>query len=456
MGGRPLRYTGLAFLCAGLALSAMVPISRAEGPSPPPVGSSICLGFAHILEYARFKSRDNENFRIEDPEKTLRYIEYATPRLTLLKPVGGWTQIPYDVKEVRAAIATLGFDFNPREWSTEPGEAMVVYYEDFNLDYDPDLAFERGHRNAPCSRFEFWQGDPITGVLRTMAVPEGWQACGAAWPGREQGRFLIAVDGVIALPVFVKGKGLEADFFIYKLKQPAPSDAETPQQRAAKSSSKSAGVPPLCRVHLERKVDVITKGPELCGRFSEQVHDVLHDRSYAIGELADRLLTLLKSRGAALELSWRDIPVAQTAEETKAALQERGLTGAQADRLLAAFPGASRLWLAPQPNEGQPTVALAQGRGASGRMRTVLIQIAGDAVTALEVPRALSPSNDSEVSYFPASYEGRRMLLEIYKSSPASLDIGVTSLEPVERLCELDVRDRDMVAAIEYDPTLRP
>jgi hypothetical protein len=59
------------------------------------------------------------------------------------------------------------------------------------------------------------------------------------------------------------------------------------------------------------------------------------------------------------------------------------------------------------------------------------------------------------VSHTPISYEGRRLLLEIFPSG-SSMDMGLTSLDPIERLCLLDVRDKDMVAAIDYAPNIRP
>ena len=443
----------LAAVCAALTLAALVPKAEAEGPSFP-IGGEACIAFGHMLEGARHESRGNENFSIEQPERTLRYIAYATHDLELLEPVGGWSAAPSDVAEVRAAIATLGFEFRPMQWRTEPGEAMVVYYEDFSLDYDSDLAFERGQPDEPCSRFEFWRGDPATGALTPIPGPEGWEACDAS-SSKDQERFLVLLHAQIAVPMLVRGKGLGADFFIYRLKQAAPTEADAPQQRAAKPVGQGHGVPPFCRVRLERKVEVMTKGPELCDRFAKQVHDALYDRSYAIGEPADRLLTLLLSRGAALEMAWSDIPIGQT-EETKAALRARGMASEQADRLLAAtLPGMSRLWLGPRPDDGQPILALAQGRDSSDRTRTVLLRMTQEIISALEIPRALSPSGESRVSHTPISYEGRRLLLEIFPSG-SSMDMGLTSLDPVERLCLFDVRDKDMVAAIDYAPNIRP
>lgn len=442
----------LVFLCVIMAAVS----ARAEGSGTPPVGSAKCVAFGNMLNDARHRSRGNENFSIEQPEKTLRYIEYATNDLEILKPVGGWLSVPSDVEEVREAIATLGVDFRPRQWTTEPGEAMVVYYEDFNLDYEPDLAFERGDPRSPCSRFEFWRGDPSTGVLSPMPGPKGWEACGAEQVSGHQGRFLVTLHGEIAVPMLVRGKGLEADFFIYGLKQAVPSEVEAPQQMAAKSTGNVDGVPPFCRVRLERKVEITTQGPALCGQFAKQVHDVLYERSYAIGEPVDRMLGALQSRGASLGTAWRAISLTGRTEGTKAELQGRGLTAEQADALFAAlFPGASRLWLTPRPDDGEPTFALAYGRVSPDRIRTVLLKIGPDGIRVADMPRALSPSEHSGVSYVPLSYEGHRLLLEVFASG-SSMDVGLTTLDPVERLCLLDVRDQDMVAEIEYHPNVRP
>jgi hypothetical protein len=84
------------------------------------------------------------------------------------------------------------------------------------------------------------------------------------------------------------------------------------------------------------------------------------------------------------------------------------------------------------------------------------MQLAQGVVTVSEVPRALSPSDDSGVSYLPFKDDGEFRLLELYQRSPSVLDIGLTSLRPIERLCLLDVRDHDLVAAIEYHPGGRP
>lgn len=119
------------------------------------------------------------------------------------------------------------------------------------------------------------------------------------------------------------------------------------------------------------------------------------------------------------------------------------------------FPGASRLWLAPRPDDGEPALVLAQGRAPPDRTRTVLLQIAQDAIRVSEVPRALSPSGDTGVSYVPVSYEGRRLLLEVFASG-SSMDVGLTALDRSEGPCLLDLRDKDLLAEIEYHPKLSP
>jgi hypothetical protein len=441
------------YVLAFLFIAATAP-ARAEGVSPPPVGAAKCIAFGNMLEDARHRSRDNENFTIEHPDEILRYIEYATHDLELLKPVGGWSSAPSDLEQVRSAIATLGMDFKPKQWTPEPGEAMAVYYDDFDLDNDPDLAFERGDPKAPCSRYEFWRGDSITGALFSMPGPEGWNACETASPSRDEGRFIVKLHGEIAVPVLVRGKGLGADFFIYGLKQLPPSDADAPQQMASKATSAARGLSPFCRIRLERTVEVTVKGPELCGRFSKQVHDALYNRFYEVGGPVAGMLAVLQTRGARLETAWRAIPVSSRAEEAKASLQDLGLSAEQADRLLAAMPpDTSRLWSSPRPDDGQPVFVLAQGRGSSDRMRTALLRMTPDGVTVSEVPRSLSPSEESGVSYAPLSYEGLPLLLELYPSG-STIDIGLTSLDPIERLCLLEVRDEDMTARIDYQPNI--
>jgi hypothetical protein len=444
-----------AALCTLASVLSGIEVSTAQAEPMPPGGAK-CLAFSNLVNDARWRSRENERFGIEDALKTLQYIQYATSnRFELLEPLGGFKSVP-EAEELRAALASIGIDFRPRQWSADPEEALLIYGDDFNFDGEPDVVFERGRIGAACSRFEFWRRDALTGALSPMPGPEGWDSCDATSFGDNQTRVLATLYGEISVPILARGKGLEADFFIYGLKRTEPSMLDTPQQQqAASASSAQSGVPPFCRVRLERKVDVMAKGPELCDRFAKQVHDLLYDRSYAIGEPADRLLTLLLSRSAALEMAWSDIPIGQT-EETKAALRAHGLASEQADRLLAAtLPGLSRLWLGPRPDDGQPILALAQGRDSSDRTRTVLLRMTQEIVSALEIPRALSPSGESQVSHTPISYEGRRLLLEIFPSG-SSMDMGLTSLDPIERLCLLDVRDKDMVAAIDYAPNIRP
>jgi hypothetical protein len=451
--GGPMRRL-CAALCTLASVLGTIEVVKAQA-SPIPPGGEKCLAFSNLLNDARWRSRKNEQFRIEDPLKTLQYIQYASHNyFELLEPLGGFKSVP-QAEELRAALRSVGIDFRPRQWSADPQEALLIYGADFNLDGEPDVAFERGKIGAPCSTFEFWRTDQLTGALSPMPGPEGWDSCDATSFGNEQTRVLATLYGEISVPVLASGKGLEADFFIYGLKQTEPSMLDNPQQQqAASASSAQSGVPPFCRVRLERKVDVMTKGPELCGSFAKQIHDVLYDRSYAIGEPAGRLLMLLQSRGANLNAAWRPIVLHGAADESQSALAGLDFAPLAEHGPRPRLHSLASVWVE-ATQSANDTLALVQGRTDSGQLRTLLVRATGAGVTVSEVPRALSPSDLSRLQTEPIRYDGRPFLLDL-DPSESSFDIALTSLEPIERLCILDVRDHDMQSVIEYGPSVGP
>ena len=114
-----------AALCTLASVLGTIEVANGQA-SPIPPGGEKCLAFSNLLNDARWRSGKNEQFRIEDPLKTLQYIQYASHNyFELLEPLGGFKSVP-QAEELRAALGSIGIDFRPKKWSADPEEALLI------------------------------------------------------------------------------------------------------------------------------------------------------------------------------------------------------------------------------------------------------------------------------------------------------------------------------------------
>ncbi len=442
---------------SALSLGAvMASAANAEEHTIPPPGSWACWAFSTRLDQAWSDASQALRFTIDTVEKAVRYIEFANPNyFEIEEPAGGLAFFPADLARVRAAAAALGHDFNPARWDTEPGETARIYSVDMDVDYAPDLAIERRKNGVDCSDFEFWRTDPSTWLLVPMASPEGWQSCHAEGSGQTEIRFLATFDGMVTVPIRAEGKGLEADFYLYGLKH-GLHGASRPNGPGSLGASDDGGLrgPALCRIRLERKVDIESKGPSFCSKFGEVVRSTVFDGSYAIGEPVEGLLRLVQSNSSDLELTWRVVVIDATEAEIRSVLAELGLGPELVEGLSAQFAqSAPIIWVGPRQAESDSIMALIQGVDSSGQVLMRFVQIGKDGVRLGNLPRVWVPSEGVQQKFWPLVYEGRTFLLESHTGGRGNLEIALTPIDagvPRDEGCRIALGDKGMTATTEY------
>jgi hypothetical protein len=443
----------LRFLLSFLVLSlsfAPVTATKADEDEPhtPPAGSTMCLAFGNLLDGAWFSAGLEPKLANYTTDKALKFIDLANwGEFTVVQPEGGLTFIPADLDDVRAAAANLGYDFRPAKWEAEPNEVARIYSEDMDFDYVPDLVIERRKSTASCSGFEFWHSDTATGVLSRMPSPEGWESCGSFGSEKEEIRLLANFYGEVTIPMLAVGKGLMADFYLYRLNQ--------------KSSAKTVfSVPALCRVRLEPLVDIVPHGNESCSRFGQLARSALFDGSYAIGEPVKKLLILLQSRSPYLELPWWPVVRGERGEDVRSTMIELGLSPEVADLLIARFTrSAPTVWVSQGQAQDNSAKAVIQGIASSGQVLTLLVRSAENGITVSQLPLIWVTSDSSQDQTWPLIFERRPFLLQSRVRSPENLELALTPLgaaEPHDGDCRLVLNDKGMKAGIKYDPNDQP
>ena len=432
-----------------LSLSfALATVTKAveDEPQTPPVGSGICLAFGNLLDDAWFSAGLEPKLATYTTAKALKFIDLANwGQFTVVQPKGGF--IPADLDRIRAAAANLGYDFWPAKWKIKPNEVARIYSEDMDFDYVPDLVIERRKSTASCSDFEFWHSDIATGALSRMPSPEGWESCGTFGSEKEEIRLLANLYGEVTIPMLAVGKGLMADFYLYRLNQ--------------KSSAKTlSDVPALCRVRLEPLVDIASHGNESCSRFGQLVRTALFDGSYAIGEPVKELLTLVQSKSPYLELPWRSVVKGERGGDVRSTMIELGLSPEVADLLIARFTrSVPTIWVSQDQGQNNSAKAVIQGIASSGQVLTLLVRSAESGITVSQLPLIWVTSDTSQEQTWPLIFERQPFLLQSRIQSPKTLELALTPLgaaEPHNGDCLLVLNDKGMQAAIKYDLDSRP
>lgn len=443
-----------------LALSVIAGAADAQEQLTRPPGASACWAFARRLDAAWFRLQEGSTFAVDTAEKATRFIEYTNRGyFEVEEPVGGPEFIPAEPNRVRAATATLGYDFNPARWEVEPGASVRIYSVDIDDDYAEDLVIERKKNGIPCSDFEFWRVDQSTRLLVPIPSPEGWDSCKSEEKGQSDFRFLATFDGMLTAPIRAAGRGLEADFHVYRLRQ-STGGASRPGRPGSHGASadNELRVPAACRVRLERRIVVNVKGPETCADIGASVRLALIEGAYAIDGSTGKLPAILESRNPELELNWPSIGEGKSEAELKAALIELRLSSEEAGMLIAQFtPGAPTLWVVPRLDYAGTAIALITGITPSGSVQAYAIHRSTAGVWIERRRRVFFSSERARAQFQPLTYDGRAFLLESETTDSDNLKLSLTPLGGgADEGCRIELSDRGMQSSIEYATTAGP